>query len=728
MNTTQLEPQAEGGARVALLLLLPSLLLAWPGPGAILRDVFAATELTATGAALLATLPLSLYALLKCGVARPRFFVLWLPCLVLAIFAEQVPSWNLTDTLEADRGEWMIFIAAAAALAGAAANPSARSAFLRGSMLVSLALTLWALIAPAETALGGILGNTGELASAALFGAVLGARAIVREKGVWRLIAAATVLTFTVQAAAAPSIANVIAFLVGALACALLEPTRKSERLLRLGIAVLPLVALFALKSPSVQDTAPGDQPAETIFGGASVRASLAKGTFEMIDDTPLLGVGPGQFAVQFPRYRRIEEIEASTNRADARYYTEVEHPHQDWLLVLAEFGFVAGGALLLFWLLAGLRAFTVLRKGEATEAALGAGLLAVLAGSFANAPLGANPAAAMPAFVAMGMLLSRKIPAKSSLLARAALPGALFLLLCMSAPRAWNVVQHGNALASIGSAGNPTARVYRTSLDDALEACPDSVVARSLEARLSERLDDAAPKTLAAWRRVLELRPYRLEALLEASRQHGRENQFAAAEELATDALTLDPGHTTGLRNLTRYQFYAGRLAAGEASLAKLEERDLFDEKYALSLASSLLLGGQSREAIVVLERQSEEWKQLDGDLAWVEAGKRKAANEKLLDDAFASYAHLLWARAQIAVNNPTRAIAVYRQNLRITRDYVPGGPIRIRMELCAAQLLAGKNEDAAKTAQGLTPQASDWASVPAWAGAALRESGLLP
>lgn len=726
MNMTQIETKESGGRRVALLLLLPSLVLAWPGPGAILRDVFAATELTATGAALLAALPLGLFALLNCGVARPRFFALWLPCLALAMFAENIPSWELHDTLEASRGQWMIYLAAAATLAGAAASVEARRAFLRGAMLVSLALTSWALLAPSETALAGILGNTGELASAALFGAVLGARAIVRERGAWRIVAGATVLSFTVQAAAAPSIANVIAFLIGTLVCTLFEPTKKSERLLRIGTALLPLACLFALKAPAEAIREDATQPTENVLGGASVRASIARATLGMFDEAPLLGVGPGQFAVHFPPHRELEEIAASSSRGDTRYYSEVEHPHQDWLLILSEFGFVAGGALLIFWLLAGVRAVAVLRKGDAVDVPLAAGLLAALAGSFANAPLGTNPTAAIPVFAAMGMLMSRKIPGKSSLLSRAALPTALFLLLCMSLPRALNAVMHGRALAAIGQTENPNARIYRVSLRDALEACPDSVEARSLTARLSGRVKDTPQKTLEAWRAVLELRPHRVEALLEASRQLALANNFEAAEELVLHALELDAENEVGLRNLTRYQFNAGRIAAGEATLATLVELDLFDEEYGLSLTATLWLKGRTREGVAVLETVSSEWKGLDADAAWVEAGKRKAAGEELLTDAFESYAHLLWARAQAASGDPKRAVAVYRQNLRITQDYVPGGPIPVLMELCAAQLLAGETERATAAASRFSPQASDWAGLPDWAGQALRDSTL--
>ena len=716
------------GFGIAALLLLPSFLLAWPGPGAILRDVFAATELTATGAALLATLPMGIYALWRSSVRRPNFFGLWLPCLVLAMFAEQISKWELTDTLEASRAQWVLYTAAVATFAGAAASSPVRRAFLRGTMLLSITLSLWALVSPTEGSLTGILGNTGELASAALFGAVIGARAIVREASGWKFVGGAAMLCFAIQSAAAPSIANVIAFLIGTLTCALLEPTSKRERWVRLAVCFVPLVGLLILKAPAPALDGGQPQQSEDVLGGVGVRALIATATFEMIDEAPFLGVGPGQFVVEFPQHRRVDEINASTNRADARYYTEVEHPHQDYLLVLSEYGALGGGFWLAFWLIAGLRCFVVLRRGDTYEAALAAALIAVLAGSFANAPLGTNPTAFVPAFVAMGMLMSRRVSSKSKLASRVALPGALMLLLLISVPRAWSVVQHGRALAAIGSESEPDAELYQASLIDALEACPDSEVARSLAARLSTRLNQESEQTLNAWRGVLELRPYRIEALLEASRQLARGNDFAAAEKLTQHALELDSENTTALRNLARYAFYAGRISKGEEMLSALEERGLFDEAYALSLAASLILGGQDREGLAVLERVSPEWAKLDGDLAWVEADKHKAEGEKLLRDAFLSFAHLYWAREQAASGNPARAIAVYRQNLRITRDYVPGGPTRVLMELCAAQWLADKRESAAETARHLTPRAADWASLPHWAGDALTESRLFP
>jgi tetratricopeptide (TPR) repeat protein len=226
----------------------------------------------------------------------------------------------------------------------------------------------------------------------------------------------------------------------------------------------------------------------------------------------------------------------------------------------------------------------------------------------------------------------------------------------------------------------------------------------------------------------VLELRPHRVEALLETARQLAHHGDFEAAEKLTARALELDPEHRAALRNLTRYRFYSGQIGAGTESLIALEAEGLFDEKFALALAGRLFLSGQAREAMVVLTRLSPDWETLDGDLAWVEADKQKAAGNDLLKDAFESYAHWMWAREQAVAGNPSRAIAVYRQNLRITRDYVEDGPTRVRMELCAAQWLAKKPESAAETAARLTPRATDWASLPDWAGEALRESQLFP
>jgi tetratricopeptide (TPR) repeat protein len=443
-----------------------------------------------------------------------------------------------------------------------------------------------------------------------------------------------------------------------------------------------------------------------------------------MIGEHPFLGTGPGQFVVEFPPYRQLEEIEASTNRADGRFYTEVEHPHQDGLLVLSEYGLLAGGALLTFWLLAGVAALRALRSGSSRSGAtVACALVASLVGSLVNAPLGMNPVAAVPAFVAMGMVLAARVanPGRASL----ALPGALLLLLLFSVPRALSAVRLGLALADLGS---ETANVVQHAgpVQRAAEACPDSVVARGLMAQWYEKLDEDTSRALGEWEAVLALRPHRVEALLESARLHARRNEFGAALPRVRHVLELDPEHPIALRNRARFEFYAGRIEAGREALDAVERNGLFTQDFGLSLAAGLLLSGQAREGLVVLERVSPDWAGLDGDRAWVEAGKRRNASDERLADALESHAHRLWARDLAEAGNPSRAIAVYRQNLLITRDYVPGGAPRVRMELCAAQWLAGRTESAAETARGLEPLATDWASLPAWAGEALRESGL--
>lgn len=717
---------------LAAILLLPTIVLAWPGPGSPLAGVFAATELTATAYALLAAIPMAIFALVRRQVARPRLFALWIPILLLAGFASVVPSWALSDTLELSRAQWNLFLLAIATLAGATTDPAIQRSFLRGTILLSLAFTGWALFGPSEAALGGILGNTGELACAALFGAVVGARALLTERGLWQVLGGAAFLSFAAQAALAPSIANVLAF-SAALAVAVLWQTGSvRERALRTLVAGLPLALLFALKGPPAETLSPhadAPQPTrESVLGGVGVRQSVARGTLQMIGDMPLFGAGAGQFAVEFPPYRDPAEIAASSLNRQADFSTEVEHPHQDALLVISEFGLVAGGAWLGFLLLAARRALQLVRKGQATEQTVSLAVLAMLAATLANAPFGANPAAAVPAFVAMGMVLAVPLAKSTSPRATLALPGALLLLALFAAPRAFDATRHGRALAEISAAGDPSAQTYRDSLTKALEACPDSVVARSLAARLSQDVDQNPALTQNAWRGVLQLRPHRVEARLEYARQLALVDDYSGAVEQTTRALALDPENPTALRNQARFLHYGGQLANGARALDALEAEGLFEESFGESLAAGLLLAGQVREAQQVLERLSPEWADLDGDRAWVESGARKQAGNTRFADALESYAHLLWARDLAAGGNAQRAIAVYRQNLRITRDFVDGGPLRIRMELGAAEFLAGRTESAAATLEGLRPSAADWASMPPWAGTALRENKLVP
>ena len=73
--------------------------------------------------------------------------------------------------------------------------------------------------------------------------------------------------------------------------------------------------------------------------GSVKVRRELWRGTLAMIAQRPSLGVGPGQFAHHFYRYRDPKEYSISQGRL-------VDHPHNSWLLIASESGIPAALAL----------------------------------------------------------------------------------------------------------------------------------------------------------------------------------------------------------------------------------------------------------------------------------------------------------------------------------------------------------------------------------------------
>lgn len=71
-----------------------------------------------------------------------------------------------------------------------------------------------------------------------------------------------------------------------------------------------------------------------------AVRFEIAKGTAQLFAQSPVYGLGPGQFAVHYPRVRSQEEIEISSH--GRQFPTEVRTAHDDWLELLVDGGLLA--------------------------------------------------------------------------------------------------------------------------------------------------------------------------------------------------------------------------------------------------------------------------------------------------------------------------------------------------------------------------------------------------
>ena len=113
--------------------------------------------------------------------------------------------------------------------------------------------------------------------------------------------------------------------------------------------ALVALAAAFALRqvpAPGAESNARAanqDVFARGPAAGVPVRLQVARAGFDLLADDPWAGVGTGQWMARFPAVRDLEEIERSTQGRRLAEDTEVEHPHDDWLLPLFEGGCLGG-------------------------------------------------------------------------------------------------------------------------------------------------------------------------------------------------------------------------------------------------------------------------------------------------------------------------------------------------------------------------------------------------
>jgi O-antigen ligase len=666
----------------AFALLLPALLLAWPGPGSLLRSDFL-PQATGAGAAALATLPAAILLVLRRVGPGARGLALFLIPLLFA--AGWLALGRIADPFEARRAVLHWATALVLLLGGASLSPAGLKIFARGIVCVALLLLAVAL-ADGANGLAGALGNTGSVAQAALPGAVVGACFASSGSRAWRMLGGLALLLFLAFVARAPVIAGGLALSVGLAAFALARADL--SRVLRgafLGLALLAaLGALAPLAVPfhaSGRGTPGTDGPAAGSAGGFEVRARIWSRSLSMLRDSPWLGVGPGQFAASFPPYRDPREIELSTHGRALPEETEVEHPHQDWLAPALDLGAIAGLAWIAFLLAVARGSWRALRGGDDPLAALGAAALSFLAYALVHAPLTGEPAAAALAYAAFGAVLARPLarPAPPS---RRLVPVAALVLLAAFTPRALAMVRHSRSLSALARPGERDAAEVEERLSAALDDCPDSVLALALRARLAEQRGADPAAVRAAWERVLALRPFRVEARMQLALTFVRAGDRPRARQEYERALALDPTHPGILQNLRLLDLQEGCFDGGRRWLAGADP---------------------------------------NAEQCFARSKAERAGGDKLLADLFEARAHLLWARAHAAGGRFADAVRSYRQCLRVTREHEEGGAARVRLELAAALLADGRGEEARAEIDAIHPGPADWSAMPDWAAGRL-------
>jgi O-antigen ligase/tetratricopeptide (TPR) repeat protein len=130
---------------------------------------------------------------------------------------------------------------------------------------------------------------------------------------------------------------GLVALPLGLLLCWVLR--RRERGLLPLAFALggaafgFLLDIALAPHAPAVEATAASQRQASTL----DVRREIDSSSAHLFAEHPVIGHGPGQFAVQYARVRSPEEIELSSH--ERKFATEVRTAHNDWLELLVDGG-----------------------------------------------------------------------------------------------------------------------------------------------------------------------------------------------------------------------------------------------------------------------------------------------------------------------------------------------------------------------------------------------------
>ena len=295
-----------------------------------------------------------------------------------------------------------------------------RAVLRRGLPLVTLLLLASIFLEPGldgdlETTVQGAIGNTGDLAEAAIPGAILGAGAFLTTGGPLALLGLVALIGTALFAGLVPVYAGAAAIgaaVIAAFAAATLGrgdadgmAAARRARLLLVALLVAALGTFVgqalsqadgdpATAAPAAAEPSGAEAPpaiGATTGGFAFRRLTWARVPAAMAD-TGLDGAGPGQFQAIFPPYRDPAEIELSSRYRAEPTPIEVEHAHNDALTALVEYGWLGGGAFLLLLLVTIGRAVGAIAGPEDARRDFALVALAMIAMALVNAPLLYSP------------------------------------------------------------------------------------------------------------------------------------------------------------------------------------------------------------------------------------------------------------------------------------------------------------------------------------------------
>lgn len=329
--------------------------------------------------------------------------------------------------------------------------------------------------------------------------------------------------------------------------------------------------------------------------GSGALRLTFWKNTLAMVRDQPL-GVGLGNFELQYPRYHRAVEVDWTFDEEH-----QLERAHNDHLQILAETGF-AGLAAWIWIFAAAFGAFRRCRRQPEERISrqalfVGLGVVSFLVVACFSFPM----ERAMPPiwlFALLGMLGALDAGGPPAA-ARTPLPPALrwvgavllagFLATSVSFARRQILsgVHHAKGIRW-SSAGEPARAVAELEIARRLTPHDTDVLLRLAAARIS--LDDCN-RALELFPEVLRLHPYKVNAIANAGYCHLQREDYIEAESRFRELVELLPDSPEARMNLGSALFSQGRVdAAVEA----------YREAVALAETKSFLPGARTRTRFV--------------------------------------------------------------------------------------------------------------------------------
>ena len=208
------------------------------------------------------------------------------------------------------------------------------------------------------------------------------------------------------------------------------------------------------------------------------------------------------------------------------------------------------------------------------------------------------------------------------------------------------------------------------------------------------------------------------------------QEGKFALAKESLLRARALAPDSRDVRRNLLLVAFEGHDADLMLDLVIELLEDPNTDRAWLRALAARLLLAGRPQHGAALLRLVEPDLELAGPDAAYYRGQElEREGGDPTLADALIATAHQGFARDHIAVKSFANAVRSYRQAIQITRHHedLPGGDTLLRLEFAAALVLADQAEDAAAEVERADASMLQWSKLPAWAGQALLDAGLM-